>query len=72
MNNILFPFITHHEIIDLHEVNGLREGVKNSVRVRNFFCKIGFIRFFYDKIKIIGGPFIMARQKKPVHRVQIT
>ena len=23
-------------------------------------------------IKIIGGSFIMARQKKPVHRVQIT
>lgn len=29
--------------------------------------------FSYDKTKIIiGEPFIMAKQKKPVHRVQMT
>ncbi len=29
-------------------------------------------RFFYNKIYFIGGPFIMEKQKKPVHRVQMT
>ena len=26
-------------------------------------------KVFYDKIKIIGGLFIMAREKKSVHKV---
>ena len=29
-------------------------------------------RFFYDKILFTGGPFIMAKEKKPVHHVQMT
>ena len=31
-----------------------------------------FRRFFYDTINIIRRTFIMAKQKKPVHRVQMT
>ena len=47
--------------------------LSSSTGVWNFFCKYVIEGFFYDKIKIIiGWPFIMAREKKPVHRVQMT
>ena len=40
-----------------------------SVKV---FLKLKIYKVFYDKIKIIGGLFIMAREKKSVHKVQMT
>ena len=42
---------------------------KESVKV---FLYLKIYKVFYDKIKIIGGLFIMAREKKSVHKVQMT
>lgn len=33
----------------------------------SFFCKTGLKRLFYDKIKIIEGPFIIAMPKKTIY-----